>query len=92
MFRRALPVLALVLAGCGKTPPTDDRPSSGSGPVVEVNAEGATFVEPVMKVWANEYLEKTGDRVRINYQGKGSGAGIGQMTRSWPRSAAPTPR
>ncbi|HEX4612942.1 MAG TPA: phosphate ABC transporter substrate-binding protein PstS [Urbifossiella sp.] len=80
MFRRPLPAAAIVFAalaavlagtGCGSKDLTK----------VEINAEGATFVEPIMKVWTNEYLEKTGDRVRINYQGKGSGAGISQMTK-----------
>jgi phosphate transport system substrate-binding protein len=90
-----LPVLAAALAaGCGKAVPTDTGPTTGGAaadpalaaaiaalPPAEVNAEGATFVEPIMKVWTNEFLEKTGQKVRINYQGKGSGAGIGQMTK-----------
>lgn len=87
---RTLPVLCaavLLAAGCGKPIPPDDTRASAKGgefaslAKAEVNAEGATFVEPIMKVWTNEFLEKTGDKVRINYQGKGSGAGIGQMTK-----------
>lgn len=88
MFRPlpALCSLALLVAGCGKQVPPDSGGPGATGelaalPKAEVNAEGATFVEPIMKVWTNEFLEKTGGNVRINYQGKGSGAGIGQMTK-----------
>jgi phosphate ABC transporter phosphate-binding protein len=85
MFRRILPVAVILAAGCGKTPPPDDtKPASGDLAKLakaEVNAEGATFVEPIMKVWTNEFQSLTGDKVRINYQGKGSGAGISQMTK-----------
>jgi phosphate ABC transporter phosphate-binding protein len=64
-------VLAAGAAGC----------SGGGAGTVELNGQGATFVEPVMKVWTNHYLEeKTGGQVRINYQGTGSGAGIQQLT------------
>ncbi|MDB5307024.1 MAG: Phosphate-binding protein [Gemmataceae bacterium] len=59
-----------VLIGCG-----------GKSPQTEVDAQGATFVEPIMKFWTNEFLEKTGGKVKINYQGTGSGAGITQMTK-----------
>lgn len=88
---RRLPALCAALAlaaGCGKPVPPGDAPKPGAGDAAlkalaaaEVNAEGATFVEPIMKVWTNEFLEKTDNKVRINYQGKGSGAGIGQMTK-----------
>ena len=85
MFRRLLPVAVLVAAGCGKAPPPDDpKPATGELTKLakaEVNAEGATFVEPIMKVWTNEFQSLTGDAVKINYQGKGSGAGISQMTK-----------
>jgi phosphate ABC transporter phosphate-binding protein len=85
MFRRLLPVIVLAAAGCGKAPPPDDpKPATGEMtklPKAEVNAEGATFVEPIMKVWTNEFQSLTADAVKINYQGKGSGAGISQMTK-----------
>jgi phosphate ABC transporter phosphate-binding protein len=67
---RLLPVLLVAATGC-----------AGDDGIVEVNAQGATFVEPIMKVWTNKYLDRTGDKVRINYQGTGSGAGITQMTK-----------
>ncbi len=57
MFRRILPVAVLVAAGCGKAPPPDVvAPAAGEFAKLakaEVNAEGATFVEPIMKVWTN---------------------------------------
>jgi phosphate ABC transporter phosphate-binding protein len=86
MFRRLLPVAVLVAAGCGKTAPPDEPRGAGNGELTklakaEVNAEGATFVEPIMKVWTNEFQSLTGDGVKINYQGKGSGAGVSQMTK-----------
>jgi len=47
----------------------------------KMNGQGATFVEPIMKFWTNEFIEKTGGKVKINYQGTGSGAGVTQMTK-----------
>lgn len=47
----------------------------------ELEGQGATFIEPVMKVWTDHYLEtKTDGLVVVNYQGTGSGAGIQQLT------------
>jgi len=67
----AVPLLALVL-GCGK---------DASQEAVQLDGLGATFIEPIMKFWTEQYLEKTGGKVQINYQGKGSGAGIASMTK-----------
>ncbi len=64
--------LAAVLAGCGR---------SGSGERVRLDGQGATFVEPIMKVWTNEYGDLTDGDIQINYQGTGSGAGVSQMTK-----------
>lgn len=89
----AAPVLGLMLVfGCGKSPPTDsghlDIPPLDEklqklidelGPTDPINAQGATFVEPIMMLWTEEFANKTGDRVRINYQGTGSGAGVRSM-------------
>lgn len=75
-LRFLFPALAITgaLAGC-------NGGGAGGGPV-ELNGQGATFVEPVMKVWTEEYREeKTGGRVRINYQGTGSGAGVSQLSK-----------
>jgi phosphate transport system substrate-binding protein len=59
------------LAGCGRS--GDDR--------TRLDGQGATFVEPIMKVWTNEYGELTDGDIQVNYQGTGSGAGVSQMTR-----------
>jgi phosphate transport system substrate-binding protein len=90
-------VLLIVIgcAGCGRRPPDSAGTGAGAGvavdpklaaeikalPAAEVNAEGATFIEPIMKFWTSEFRDKTGGKVRINYQGKGSGAGISSMTK-----------
>lgn len=76
---RALALVALLvvaLAGCGGG---GGIPSPGDP--VRIDGQGATFVEPVMKVWANEYGDKTSGAVQVNYQGTGSGAGVAQMTK-----------
>ena len=44
---------------------------------VTINAAGATFPYPVYSQWAHKYNELT--KVKINYQGIGSGGGIAQM-------------
>ncbi|MBX9584214.1 MAG: phosphate ABC transporter substrate-binding protein PstS [Gemmataceae bacterium] len=89
----ALAALAVAL-GCGRRPP-ESVGTGGTGaaadpklagelkalPAAEVNAEGATFIEPIMKFWTSEFRDRTGGKVRINYQGKGSGAGITSMTK-----------
>lgn len=79
-----LPVLALAgCAGCGGRPiPTDGNTGAKieNVPAASLNAGGATFVEPVMSVWTAEFRTKTGDKVKINYQGTGSGDGINKMT------------
>lgn len=62
---------------------THASPGAGGGTTTEaasLNGQGATFIEPIMKVWTEQYLEeKTGGKVKINYQGTGSGAGIQQL-------------
>ncbi|MBU6206849.1 MAG: phosphate ABC transporter substrate-binding protein PstS [Alphaproteobacteria bacterium] len=40
----------------------------------DVTGAGSTFVEPIVKTWAEAYSSKTGDH--INYQGIGSSGGI----------------
>jgi phosphate transport system substrate-binding protein len=67
--------LAPTLAGCGKSG------NGGPGERTRLDGQGATFVEPIMKVWTNEYGELTDGDVQINYQGTGSGAGVSQMTK-----------
>ncbi|HET6575284.1 MAG TPA: phosphate ABC transporter substrate-binding protein PstS [Fimbriiglobus sp.] len=64
-------VLAPVLGGCSRT----------GGDRTRLDGQGSTFVEPILKVWANEYDELTDGAIQVNYQGTGSGAGVSQMTR-----------
>ena len=83
-FLLALATLALAVAlGCGRKPPAgpgDDRPVIPAE-AAEVNGQGATFVEPIMKFWTEEFRARTADKVEINYTGTGSGAGVAQMTK-----------
>ena len=71
---RPVALLCLLLAaGC--------RPATPAVESVTLHGAGSTFVEPIVRVWAVYYREETGERVEVNYQGKGSGAGISEMTR-----------
>ncbi|MBX9628507.1 MAG: phosphate ABC transporter substrate-binding protein PstS [Gemmataceae bacterium] len=95
MRRLFAAALMAALVGCGKAPPADDGRGGTSGKAdpkldaelqglekAELNAQGATFIVPVMQYWTQEFLErKTGGKVRINYQGTGSGAGITAVTK-----------
>lgn len=88
----AIPAIILGCIGCGKPVPTD---AVGPGlPVdpnladvlkkletVELNGQGATFVKPILDVWKEKFIEKTDGKVKINYTGTGSGAGVTQMTK-----------
>ncbi len=44
---------------------------------IELTGAGATFPQPVIEAWAYEYYKRT--KVKINYQGIGSGGGIRQV-------------
>jgi phosphate transport system substrate-binding protein len=82
-------VVAFALAGCGPTPPPPD-----TGPFVNPNAPisigltaavtldggGATFIQPIMQFWKEEFRQANGDKVRINYQATASSDGVKRMT------------
>jgi ABC-type phosphate transport system substrate-binding protein len=53
------------------------KEGTSGGAVDRLNGTGSTFVEPLMKKWAAEYHKAK--NVEVNYQGKGSGAGIEGM-------------
>lgn len=74
----AVAAAAVALTGCGGGGPSG--PGGAGGGVTEVRGTGATFVQPIMKDWTEKYLTETGDRVRVNYDAKGSGAGIAAVT------------
>ncbi|MGL6226764.1 MAG: phosphate ABC transporter substrate-binding protein PstS [Thermoguttaceae bacterium] len=54
------------------------NPNKKSGSLV-LNGAGATFPAPVYAAWAYSFSESTQNKVLINYQGVGSGAGINQL-------------
>ncbi len=66
-------IAALALVGCGG--------GGGPGEQARLDGQGSTFVEPIMKVWTNEYSDRTNGATQINYQGTGSGAGVTQMVK-----------
>jgi phosphate ABC transporter phosphate-binding protein len=81
----------LAIVGCGKSVPTDTgRQAPADSKLEEVlksldpcepNGQGATFVKPIMDIWKEEFIDRTVGKVRINYSGTGSGAGVAQMTK-----------
>lgn len=87
----AMSITALILVGCGKTVPTDSGNTTAVDPKLaevlkkleacEPSGQGATFVKPIMDKWKEEFIEKTAGKVKINYQGTGSGAGVTSMTK-----------
>jgi phosphate ABC transporter phosphate-binding protein len=81
MAPRLLSLAVLALVGCGPTPPADDGPPRElvAAEPAELNARGSTFVEPILRFWANEFADRTGGAVRVNYQGTGSGDGVAKV-------------
>lgn len=71
----AIALTSLVVAACagGDSSSTDSTASSG----VDLTGAGATFPYPIYSKWMSDYEAATG--VKINYQSKGSGAGIKQL-------------
>lgn len=53
--------------------------SSGAKDSVSLTGAGATFPMPLILKWADEYYNVTDGKVRVNYGGGGSGAGITQI-------------
>jgi phosphate transport system substrate-binding protein len=51
----------------------------GSSDLVTLHGAGATFPEPIYKRWFREYYDRN-SKVRVSYQGIGSGAGIKQFS------------
>ncbi len=46
---------------------------------ITVNGAGATFPSPVYRVWAYNFKESVDNKIAVNYQGVGSGAGVSQL-------------
>ena len=53
--------------------------NGGTKESVTLTGAGATFPMPLILKWADEYYNSTNHKVRINYGGGGSGAGITQI-------------
>ena len=53
--------------------------AAGIAAAQSINAAGATFPEPIYKKWFSDYKNAHAG-VEINYQARGSGAGITQLT------------
>jgi len=53
--------------------------SLGSEESVSLTGAGATFPMPLILKWADEYYNVTDGKVKVNYGGGGSGAGITQI-------------
>ena len=85
-------VVLIGCSGCGKPVPTEDvKPGAAVDPKLQAelekleeaapNGQGATFVKPIMDIWKEEFIDRTKGKVKINYTGTGSGAGVTQMTK-----------
>lgn len=81
----AVATLALGLTACPSTPDstntsttsptTGTAPNSPSGTPVSLSGLGATLPEPLYQSWFNAYKGKN-PNIQVNYEGKGSGAGV----------------
>ena len=72
-----LGVIALFVSGCG------------SSNVVTLHGAGPTFLEPIYKRWFRKYYN-IDPRVRISYQGLGSGRGSASSRPGWSTSGPAT--
>jgi phosphate transport system substrate-binding protein len=72
-------VLVAAALACGgeQRAPGDSAAAATSSGSVDLNGAGATFPQPIYSKWISDYAAATG--IRINYQSKGSGAGIQQL-------------
>lgn len=76
MYRHILvPLVAVVACSCALV---GCNSSSNSGGAKSLTAGGATFVDPIMQEWTYAYKQAKG--VEVDYQAKGSGNGLQQMT------------
>jgi phosphate transport system substrate-binding protein len=78
----ARPLLSLATAGLVGALACTSKSDSPAGDSAKANAQnllgaGATFSYPLFSRWAADYLGKSG--AQVNYQSKGSGAGIRQL-------------
>ncbi len=69
---------SLALVGTACSGGGDGSAESGSTSGVDLNGAGATFPYPIYSKWVSDYQAATG--IKVNYQSKGSGAGIKQLS------------
>lgn len=67
---------ALTTSACG--PKGDAGQGAATKSEVKLTGAGSSFAYPLYSRWAADYLAKTG--AQVNYQSKGSGAGIRQLS------------
>lgn len=72
-------LLSLILIGLIFSTFTFYGCKSGEEKTVELLGAGATFPQPLYNKWFDIYYTKTGNKVKVNYQGIGSGGGIQQL-------------
>jgi TRAP-type uncharacterized transport system substrate-binding protein len=72
----AIALTTLTVGACAGDDSSSTDSTSTSG--VDLTGAGATFPYPIYSKWASDYEAATG--VKINYQSKGSGAGIKQLS------------
>lgn len=71
-------VTSLALVGTACSGGGDGSAETGSTSGVDLNGAGATFPYPIYSKWVSDYQAATG--IKVNYQSKGSGAGIKQLS------------
>ncbi|MGL4943044.1 MAG: phosphate ABC transporter substrate-binding protein PstS [Thermoguttaceae bacterium] len=75
----AIVVVMAVVNGCADTGDSAASNVTNGEAKIVLNGAGATFPAPVYSAWAYSYSESTQNRVLVNYQGVGSGAGVNQI-------------
>jgi phosphate transport system substrate-binding protein len=73
-------LLGAAVLSCGGERRAPDDTAAGVTPSggIDLNGAGATFPYPIYSRWVSDYRGATG--IQINYQSKGSGAGIQQLS------------
>ncbi|MCB1063365.1 MAG: phosphate ABC transporter substrate-binding protein PstS [Verrucomicrobiae bacterium] len=68
---------AFAFASCGGG--DNEGGGSSSSAKINLNGSGASFPQPIYAQWFSDFSKKT-DGIRVDYQAKGSGAGIQDFT------------
>jgi phosphate transport system substrate-binding protein len=79
--RKLIAFASIALLGVAACGPKDDGSGGAAGSSksdVRLTGAGSSFAYPLYSRWAADYMAKTG--AQVNYQSKGSGAGIRQLS------------